>query len=104
MRLCDKVKGVGEEHTWRMVEPTPAGFGANAPVPSGVRAVDTHIVKRLARYAASRRAVFLVDRHAVRETELSLSGRNMLWQRFYCTGSTTNEYSELILNSLAINA
>jgi hypothetical protein len=50
-RVCGKVKGFVERHSAAMVETNPAGFGANAPVPLGLRPAGAHYVMRLARRA-----------------------------------------------------
>ena len=55
-----------------MVETKPAGFGANTPVPLGLRPAGAHFVIRLARCPTSRFAAFRVDRPSLR---IAFAGR-----------------------------
>ncbi len=59
-----------------MVETKPAGFGANLPVPLGLRPARAHFVIRLAR--CPHIAAFRADRRAGPQTELPQSGHFML--------------------------
>ena len=78
--ICGKAEGFGEDRCGASIETKPDGFDANSPGPQfrplgGFRAAGAHGVVSLARRTTTVFATLLVDRLAVRETELTTTNR-----------------------------